>query len=91
MSLTISIVALGIACIALVAALTSGAKRQHFTASSQCSRVIGEDGQEHDLWSFSSSHSNSLIGRTFGKLCIAVARRRHERLVQRSAAAKQKA
>lgn len=91
MSLTISIIALGVACIALFAALTSGAGRRHFTASSECRHVTGEDGQVRDSWTFASSHSNTLIGHTFGRLCIAVARVRHERLVKRTTDTKQKA
>lgn len=85
----VSLIALGVSLLALFITITSGSTEQHFYAHSQCSRVLGQDGQERDSWSFSSGHSNALIGRTIGPIYIAMARAKHNRLERRSAAADQ--
>ncbi len=90
MTLTIAIFALFVASFALIITLLSASTQQHFYAHSQCSRVIGQDGQEHDSWSFTFGHSNTLIGRTIGRLFIAVAHAKHARMI-RKFEAKQKA
>lgn len=45
---------------------------KHFSAYTQCQRVIGADGKERDAWSFSAWHSNTVIGLTIGKAYIAI-------------------
>lgn len=90
MTLTIAIFALFVASFALIITLLSASTQKQFYAHSQCSRVIGRDGQERDSWSFSSGHKNTLIGCTIGRLFIAVAYAKHARMV-RKLEAKQKA
>lgn len=79
MDMVISTAALVIALLALCVTVASQQTRQHFYAYSQCCRVIGPDGQEQDQWSFTSSHANTLIGNTIGRLYTAVAEARFRR------------
>lgn len=90
MTLAIAIFALFVASLALIITILSTSTQQHYYAYSQCSRVIGRDGQERDSWSFTSGHKNTLIGYTIGRLFIAVAYAKHALMVRRLEA-KQKA
>lgn len=83
MTLTIAIFSLLVASLALVITILSSSTQQHFYAHSQCSRVIGRDGQERDSWSFTSGHNNTLIGHTIGRDFIAVAYAKHVRLMRK--------
>lgn len=83
MTLTIAIFALLVASLALIITVLGSSTQQHFYAHSQCSRVIGRDGQERDSWSFTSGHKNTLIGYTIGRLFIAVAQANHARMVRK--------
>lgn len=83
MTLTIAIFALLVASLALIITILSSSTQQHFYAHSQCSRVIGRDGQERDSWSFSSRHKNTLIGHTIGRIFIAVAYAKHVRMTRK--------
>lgn len=83
MTLTIAIFSLFVASLALIITILSSSTQQHFYAHSQCSRVIGRDGQERDSWSFTSGHNNTLIGHTIGRGFIAVAYAKHARLMRK--------
>ena len=83
MTLTIAILSLLVASLALIITILSSSTQQHFYAHSQCSRVIGRDGQERDYWSFTSGHNNTLIGHTIGQVFIAVAYAKHVRLMRK--------
>lgn len=83
MTLTIAIFSLLVASLALIITILSSSTQQHFNAHSQCSRVIGRDGQERDSWSFTSGHNNTLIGHTIGRVFIAVAYAKHVRLMRK--------
>ena len=83
MTLTIAIFSLLVASLALIITILSSSTQQHFYADSQCSRVIGRDGQERDSWSFTSGHNITLIGHTIGRVFIAVAYAKHVRLMRK--------
>jgi hypothetical protein len=83
MTLTIAIFSLLVASLALIITILSSSTQQHFYAHSQCSRVIGRDGQERDSWSFTSGHNNTLIGHTIGRVFIAVAHAKHIRMTRK--------
>ncbi len=83
MTLTIAIFSLLVASLALIITILSSSTQQHFHTHSQCSRVIGRDGQERDSWSFTSGHNNTLIGHTIGRVFIAVAYAKHARLMRK--------
>lgn len=83
MAFTIAIFALFVASLALIITILSSSTQQHFYAHSQCSRVIGRDGQERDFWSFTSGHNNTLIGHTIGRLFIAAAHAKHIRMTRK--------
>ncbi len=83
MILYIAVFALFVASLALIITFLSSSTQQHFYAHSQCSRVIGRDGQERDSWSFSSGHNNTLIGYTLVRLFIAVAYAKHVRMTRK--------
>ncbi len=83
MTLYIAVFALFVASLALIITILSSSTQQHFYAHSQCSRVIGRDGQERDSCSFSSGRNNTLIGHTFGRLFIAVAYAKHVRMTRK--------
>lgn len=82
MSLFISIAALVVACLALYVTVSSRTT-EIFYAYSQCRQVVGHDGKEGDCWSFTAAHSDTFIGRTFGKICIAMAHAKHVRMVRK--------
>ncbi len=83
MTLTVAIFALLVASLALIITVLGSSTQQHFYAHSQCSRIIGRDGQERDSWSFTSGHSNTLIGHTIGRFFIAVAYGKHIRMARK--------
>jgi hypothetical protein len=71
----------------LLAALSVGLLNrwhgEHFAAAVECRKNLEADGQEQDLYSFTASRSNTLIGRTVGRAYIAVAAARYDRLVRK--------
>jgi hypothetical protein len=83
MTLTIAIFALLAASLALIVTILGSSTQQHFYVHSQCSRVIGLNGQERDSRSFSSRHKNTLIGHTIGRIFIAVAYAKHVRMARK--------
>lgn len=87
MEILISSAALVIALLALFVTLVSRQTKQHFYAYSSCSHEIGPDGQERDCWQFHSGFANTLIGRTVGRVYIALAHAKYQRLVRRYDAA----
>ncbi|WP_155293125.1 hypothetical protein [Comamonas testosteroni] len=88
MSLVISVAALVVACLALYVTVSSRTT-EHFHAYSQFRRVVGHDGKERDCWSFNAAHSETFIGRTFGKIYIAMAHAKHARMVRKLEAAQE--
>ncbi|CAB3740255.1 hypothetical protein LMG22037_06376 [Paraburkholderia phenoliruptrix] len=71
----------------LLAALTIGLLDRwygkHFAAAVECRKVLEADGQEQDHYSFTASRSNTFIGRTVGRVYIAFAAARYDRLVRK--------
>ncbi|MBN3776998.1 hypothetical protein G3O06_05365 [Burkholderia sp. Ac-20345] len=55
----------------------------HFSSAVECRKVLEADGQEHDHYSFTASRSNTFIGRTVGRIYIAFAAARYDRLVRK--------
>ncbi|WP_156432566.1 hypothetical protein [Burkholderia sp. MSMB1498] len=55
---------------------------EHFSTAIERRKVTEADGQTHDHYSFSASRSNTLIGRTVGRIYIAFAAARYDRLVR---------
>ncbi len=53
---------------------------RHFRAEISRSVRCDAGGGERVSWSFSEWHADTLIGRTFGRFCIARARKRFDRL-----------
>lgn len=89
MHLVISSIALVIALAALAVTLASKQTQQHFSAYSECRRVVGHDGQERDEWSFSAWRANTLVGNTIGRAFVAFASARFERHDRKRRAAAQ--
>jgi len=56
---------------------------EHFSTAVECRKVLEADGQEHDQYSFTASRSNTFIGRTVGRVYIAFAAARYDRLVRK--------
>ncbi|MBA9859166.1 hypothetical protein [Ralstonia insidiosa] len=63
----------------VLAVVSTPAQGRHFSAHVQCQRVIGADGQERDHWSLTTFRANTLIGRTVGRLYVALAHARFAR------------
>lgn len=54
----------------------------HFSTAVECRKVLESDGKEHDHYSFTASRSHTSIGRTVGRVYIAFAAARYDRLVR---------
>lgn len=76
----ISLIALAAALCSLWVALRNSAADPHYYAEISCSRYLDDGGKERVSYSFSHWHDNTVFGKTVGRLCIALARRRYDRL-----------
>ncbi|WP_157763920.1 hypothetical protein [Paraburkholderia aromaticivorans] len=56
---------------------------EHYSAAVECRKVLEPDGQERDHYSFTGSRSNTFIGRTVGRVYIACAGARYDRMVRK--------
>lgn len=52
----------------------------HFSTAVECRKVLEADGHEHDRHSFTAWRSNTFIGRTVGRVYVAFAAARYDRL-----------
>lgn len=80
-TMIISVVALLTLLAAVSVALVSVWYGEHFSSAVECRKVMQADGQEHDDYSFSASHSNTFIGRTVGRAYVSIAAVRYNRLM----------
>jgi hypothetical protein len=49
----------------------------HFYANSSVSVVICHDGIQRNSWTFKSGYANTFLGRSFGRLMIAITYMKH--------------
>ncbi|MDR6208163.1 hypothetical protein [Paraburkholderia graminis] len=56
---------------------------EHYSVAVECRKVLEPDGQERDHYSFTGSRSNTFIGRTVGRVYIAFAEGRYDRMVRK--------
>lgn len=81
----ISVFSAAVVLILLLAVASAPAQGRHFYAYAQCQRVIDADGLEHEHWSLATFRANTLIGRTVGRIYIALAHERFARMKRASA------
>ncbi|MEW6343065.1 MAG: hypothetical protein AB1704_20580 [Pseudomonadota bacterium] len=80
-TMIISIAAVLTALAALSVALLNRWYGEHFSTAVDYRKVLEVDGKEHYHYSFTASRSNTFIGRTVGRVYIAFAAARYDRLV----------
>jgi hypothetical protein len=56
---------------------------EHYSVAVECRKVLEPDGQERDHFSFTGSRSNTFIGRTVGRVYIAFAGARFDRMMRK--------
>jgi hypothetical protein len=82
-TMILSIAAVLTALAALGVALLNRWYGEHFSTAVDCRKVLEANGKEHDHYSFTASRSNTFIGRTVGRVYIAFAAARYDRLVRK--------
>lgn len=79
----VSIASLFTALAALSVGLLNSWYGVHFSTAVECRKVLEADGQQRDHHSFTASRSNTLIGRTVGRVYIAFASARYDRMMRK--------
>ena len=75
----ISVIYAAVVVILVLAVASTPAQGCHFHAYVQCQKVTGPDGQERNQCSLTTFRANTLIGRTVGRLYVALAYARFAR------------
>jgi hypothetical protein len=76
----ISVFSAAVVLILVLAVVSAPPQGRHFYAYAQCQRVTDPDGLERDHWSLATFRANTLIGRTVGRIYIALAHARFTRM-----------
>lgn len=76
----ISVFSAAVVLILLLAVASAPAQGRHFYAYAQCQRVIDKNGLEREHSSLATFRANTLIGRTVGRIYIALAHLRFARM-----------